>query len=92
MYEDIKSQIKKERIEIKDLTNKKTKEILKNLGYNKYYEHIPYIKDKLGIRPPNMSQQLEETLCNLFMEIQKPYSKFCPKDRVEFFELLLYII
>ncbi len=84
VYEDIKCQIKKERIEIKDLTNKKTKEILKNLGYNKYYEHIPYIKDKLGIRPPNMSQQLEETLCNLFMEIQKPYSKFCPKDRVNF--------
>ena len=84
VYENIKNQIKKERISIKELTNKKTKEILKNLGYNKYYEHIPYIKDKLGIKPPIMSQQLEETLCNLFMEIQKPYSKFCPKDRVNF--------
>ena len=84
VYENIKAQIKKERIEIKDLTNKKTKEILKNLGYNKYYEHIPYIKDKLGIKPPIMSQDLEETLCNLFMEIQKPYSKYCPKDRVNF--------
>ena len=84
VYENIKNQIKKERIDLKDLTNKKTKEILKNLGYNKYYEHIPYIKDKLGIKPPIMSQQLEETLCNLFMEIQKPYSKFCPKDRVNF--------
>jgi hypothetical protein len=31
-----------------------------------------------------MSPQLEETLCNLFMEIQEPYSRFCPKDRVNF--------
>ena len=84
VFENIKSQIKKERIEIKDLTNKKTKEILKNMGYNKYYEHIPFIKDKLGIKPPIMSPELEETLCNLFMEIQKPYSKYCPKERVNF--------
>ena len=84
VFENIKNQIKKERIELKDLNNKKTKEILKNLGYNKYYEHIPYIKDKLGIRPPIMSSELEEKLCNLFNEIQTPYAKFCPKDRVNF--------
>ena len=84
VFENIKNQVKKERIELKDLSNKKTKEILKNLGYNKYYEHIPYIKDKLGIRPPVMTPELEDTLCNLFMEIQKPYAKFCPVDRVNF--------
>ena len=84
VFENIKNQIKKERINLSDLTNKKTKEILKNLGYNKYYEHIPFIKDKLGIKPPVMSSELEETLCNLFMELQKPYSKYCPKDRVNF--------
>ena len=84
VFENIKNQIKKERLEIKDLTNKKTKEILKNLGYNKYYEHIPFIKDKLGIKPPVMSPDLEDKLCNLFLEIQKPYAKFCPKDRVNF--------
>ena len=84
VFESIKNQIKKERIQIKDLTNKKAKEILKNLGYNKYYEHIPFIKDKLGIKPPVMSPELEETLCNLFMDIQKPYSKYCPKERVNF--------
>jgi len=61
------------------------KEILvKKLGYNKYYEHIPFIKEKLGIKPPVMSPELEETLCNLFMEIQGPYAKFCPEDRVNF--------
>ena len=31
-----------------------------------------------------MSPELEDTLCNLFMEIQKPYSNHCPDDRVNF--------
>jgi len=84
VIENIKLQIKKERIEISQITNVKTKEVLKKLGYNKYYEHIPFIKDKLGIKPPIMSQELEETLCNLFTDLQSPYSKFCPDDRVNF--------
>ena len=84
VLENIKLQIKKERIEIEQITNIKTKEILKKLGYNKYYEHIPFIKDKLGIKPPIMSPELEETLCNLFIELQSPYSKYCPDDRVNF--------
>ena len=84
VIENIKLQIKKERIEIEQITNIKTKEILKKLGYNKYYEHIPFIKDKLGIKPPIMSPELEETLCNLFIELQSPYSKYCPDDRVNF--------
>jgi len=81
---EIKQQIKKERIDLTQMTNKKAKCILKKLGYNKYYEHIPFIKDKLGIKPPIMNPELEETLCNLFLEIQKPYAKHCPGDRVNF--------
>ena len=81
---NIKAQIKKERIQLKQMTNKKAKDILKKLGYNKYYEHIPFIKDKLGIKPPVMSQKLEDILCNLFMEIQRPYATHCPDDRVNF--------
>ena len=84
LIEKLKKQIEKERISLKDLTNKKTKEMLKHLGYNKYYEHISYIKDKLGIRPPHMAIHLEETLCNLFLEIQIPYAKYCPNNRVNF--------
>lgn len=84
VLEHIKMQIKRERLTLEQLTNKKAKEILKKLGYNKYYEHIPFIKDKLGIKPPIMSPELEELLCNLFMDIQAPYAKFCPDDRVNF--------
>ena len=84
VIKNIKLQIKKERITLLNLKNNKAKDILKKLGYNKYYEHIPFIKDKLGIRPPIMSPELEDKLCNLFMDIQKPYSKHCPEDRVNF--------
>jgi len=84
VLQDIECQIKKERIPLNEITTKKAKEILKKLGYNKYYEHIPFIKDKLGIKPPIMQPELEETLCNLFMDIQGPYAKYCPDDRVNF--------
>ena len=42
------------------------------------------IKNKLGIKPPVFSPELEDTLCNLFVELQSPYSKYCPDDRVNF--------
>lgn len=84
VIENFKMQIKKERITLDRLTNKKAKEILKKLNYSKYYEHVPFIKDKIGIKPPVMNNALEETLCNLFLEIQAPYAKYCPDYRVNF--------
>jgi hypothetical protein len=84
VIEQIQLQIKKERISIKHLTYSKTKEILKKLGFNKYYEHIAFIKNKLGIKPPVFSPELEDTLCNLFMEIQAPYANTSPDYRVNF--------
>ena len=84
VVEQIHQQIKKERIGIEQLTHCKTKEILKKLGFNKYYEHIAFIKNKLGIKPPVFSPELEDTLCNLFMEIQAPYAKTSPDYRVNF--------
>ena len=84
VIENLKQQIKKERIDLKKITYYETKALLKKLGYNKYYEHINFIKDKLGIKPPIISQELEETLCNFFMEIQYPYAKHCPDYRVNF--------
>jgi hypothetical protein len=84
VIEQIQMQIKKERISLEQLTHYKTKEILKKLGFNKYYEHIAFIKNKLGIKPPIFSPELEDKLCNLFMEIQAPYAKTCPDYRVNF--------
>jgi len=84
VIEQIQQQIKKERIEFDQLKYYKTKEILKKLGFNKYYEHIAFIKNKIGIKPPVFTQEFEDTLCNLFMEIQAPYAKYCPDYRVNF--------
>ena len=84
VIQDIILQMRKERINLEALNNKRAKDILKKLGYSKYYEHIPFIKEKLGIRPPIMSPELEDKLCNLFMEIQAPYAKYCPDGRVNF--------
>lgn len=84
VIENLKLQIKKERIQLDDLTYYKCKDLLKKLGYNKYYEHINFIKNKLGIKPVIISQELEEILCNFFMEIQYPYAKHCPDYRVNF--------
>ena len=87
VIEDIKRRIKKERIKdyAKELNYDKMREILRKLGYNKYFEHIQYINSIFGIRPPIMSDELHETLCVLFIEIQKPWALHCPPDRTNFF-------
>ena len=86
LYNQIKNEIKKERIEdMKNLQPSKVREILKKLKKNKYYEHVPHIINKMnGLPPPIMSRQTEETLRRMFKEIQIPFAKFCPKDRKNF--------
>jgi hypothetical protein len=84
VMESIKQQIKKERLDVKHISYEELKALLKKLGLNKYYEHINFIKHKLGIQPITISQETEEALCNLFVEIQQPYAKHCPDYRVNF--------
>jgi len=82
----IKARIKKERIkDLSTINYTKMREILRKLGYNKYFEHIQYINSQFGIKPPIMTEELHETLCVLFIEIQKPWSMFCPAGRTNFF-------
>jgi hypothetical protein len=84
VFDDIRQQAKKERIPLSDISYVETREILRKLGYNKYYEHIPFILSKFGIEPPLFPADLEETLFNLFIEIQHPFSKYCPADKFNF--------
>jgi len=82
----IKARIKKERItDMSKINYEKMREILRKLGLNKYFEHIQYINSIFGIKPPIMSEELHETLCVLFIEIQKPWALHCPADRTNFF-------
>jgi hypothetical protein len=82
----IKDRIKKERIQdYKEITYDKMREILRKLGFNKYFEHIQFINSIFGVKPPIMSEELHETLCVLFIEIQQPWALHCPPNRRNFF-------
>ena len=86
VIEQIKARIKKERItEMKQINYDKMREILRKLGLNKYFEHIQYINSLFGVKPPIMNEELHETLCVLFIEIQKPWAVHCPANRTNFF-------
>jgi len=86
VIEAIRARIKKERItDMKQIDYNKMREILRKLGLNKYFEHIQFINSIFGIKPPIMSEELHETLCVLFIEIQKPWAVHCPPDRTNFF-------
>jgi len=87
VIDDIRSRIKKERISnlAEEINYDKMREILRKLGYNKYFEHIQYINSIFGIRPPIMNEALHETLCVLFIEIQQPWAIHCPPSRTNFF-------
>ena len=87
VIENIRKRLKKERIKNipHELNYEKMREILRKLNYNKYFEHIQYINSLFGIRPPVMSEELHETLCVLFIELQKPWAMHCPANRTNFF-------
>jgi hypothetical protein len=80
----IRKQIQRERIDMPTLTSARLRIILKRLGFSKRYDHIAFIMNKLGVPPPQMSPQLEDTLFRLFAEIQEPYERHCPENRVNF--------
>ena len=86
LIDAIRARIKKERItDMKLINYDKMREILRKLGLNKYFEHIQYINSIFGVKPPIMNEELHETLCVLFIEIQKPWAIHCPANRTNFF-------
>ena len=85
IIEDLELEIKKERRNKNALDRKQIRRFLKKLGYNKYYEHIPHIINKLnGVPPPIITQATEETLRSMFKMIQVPFVKHCPEKRKNF--------
>ena len=86
VFDKILIEIKKERItNMASLTLNKLRGILKKLKFNKYYEHVPHIINRLnGIPAPVMTRHTEEKLRMMFKEIQGPFMKHCPKNRKNF--------
>jgi hypothetical protein len=86
VYDEIVDELKKERIsDYNTLKQSKIKEILRKLHYNKYYEHVPHILNRLnGENAPVMSREIEEKLRFMFKEIQPSFQTHCPKGRSNF--------
>jgi hypothetical protein len=86
VYDLIKNELKKESyIDIKNLKTSKIRNILKKLGLNKYYEHVPHIINRLSGKPaPIINRETEEKLRMMFKEIQTPWIKHCPNKRSNF--------
>ena len=86
VYDAILVELKKERImDFRTLKASKVKEILKKMKFNKYYEHIPHIINRLnGQTAAVMSREIEEKLRYMFKEIQPSFQAHCPKDRNNF--------
>ncbi len=84
--DSILNELKKQKItNMMDVTNKKIREILKKLRKNKFYEHAPYILNRLNGRPvPHMSAELEDKLRNMFKAIQYPFLLHAPPTRKNF--------
>jgi hypothetical protein len=88
VYQSIIAEIKKNKelsTDLSLLNNKILKQILRKLNLNKYYEHIPFIINKLNsLPPPIISREHEEKFRQMFKEIQEPFSLYCPKTRKNF--------
>jgi len=99
IYDQIRLEIKKLRLNDDDITHKVMRDILKKLGFNKYYEHITHIICYLTRKLPiTISREAEHRIDMMFEEIQEPFELFKPKNRKsclnynylmhKFFELL----
>jgi len=86
VYKGILQELKKNKfLDIKNISYKNMREILKKLKFNKYYEHIPHIINILnGKKAPILTRQYEEQLRIMFKEIQTPFMKHCPENRKNF--------
>jgi hypothetical protein len=87
VFDKIDKELKKERyLDRSNIKPIKIRAILKKLNLTKYYEHCPYITNRITGKPaPEINDELQEKLRNMFREVQGPWNKFCPPDRSNFF-------
>ena len=70
---------------IQDITRPKIREALKVLRLRRYYENISSILCQLtGVKPRRLLKYEENQLKTMFLVIQKPFERHCPKDRSNF--------
>tara|TARA_B100001248_G_scaffold232097_1_gene192842 strand:- start:974 stop:2113 length:1140 start_codon:yes stop_codon:yes gene_type:complete len=86
IFVEIITEMNKNRIkDLKSLTRDNMKSILKKLGHNNLYEHIPFIINKLtGLDPPTISRNIEIKFIDMFSKIQEPWELYKPPGRKNF--------
>ena len=84
VFQAILGDLRKERLG-PNIKPAKVREILKKLKCTNFYEHVPYIMNRInGETAPVMSREVEEKLRYMFKEIQPSFVKHCPKSRSNF--------
>lgn len=83
IFEQIENELSKERyLNKKVIKASKVRDILKKLHLTKYYEHCHYITNRITGRPaPEIDEELQEKIRNMFKQIQGPWMRFCPSER-----------
>jgi hypothetical protein len=86
VFDQIYAQLKKQRfVNMNTVKAAKIREILKKLDLSQYYEHIPYILNRLnGKKVLTMDRETEEKLRFIFKEIQPSFERHKPVDRNNF--------
>ena len=86
IVDNLRNEFHKNKVKsINEITKTKVKQYLKLLKYNKYYEHSTHITNILtGVKPPSISPELEEKFRTMFRNIQEPFEKNKPKERLNF--------
>jgi hypothetical protein len=86
VFQNILAELKKERIALNGVIKPtKIKEILKKLKCSNYYDHVPYILNRInGKNAAVMSREVEEKLRFMFKEIQPSFQRHCPRGRCNF--------
>jgi len=86
VFINIVNELNKNRItDLTKINRQNIQPILKKLGYNKLYEHIPFIINKISGQPaPQITNEIEEKFINMFLQIQEPWDLYKPKGRKNF--------
>lgn len=85
IFDTIKKELKKQRIEHRDCTPKQIKKIIKNYRFTEYYEHLQQIYCKISGSPPvTLSRETEEKIICMFTDMQDSFRRHCPPDRSNF--------
>lgn len=85
IFNKIKEEINKQKLDIKTIDNFKMRKILKKINESKYYENTNYILNKLNNKPaPKFTKSVENKLKIMFKKCQEPFNKVCPPDRKNF--------